>query len=357
MASTASEAISVRTDGPGASDELLTRDDRGQLLRYMLLMRGIEARALNLYRQGKVPGSFYDGFGQEAISAGAAFAMAAEDRLCVLHRDLAAHLVRGVDPGRILAQYMGRASGLTGGRDGNVHFGDRHLGCVGMVSMLPDMMPVATGMAMAFKLRGERRCALTWLGDGSTSRGDFHEAMNWAGVQRLPVIFVLENNQYAYSTPTELQFAVDPVARAAAYGVHGATVDGNDVEAVFAATLAARARALEGAGPTLIEALTMRMHGHAAHDDMRYVPAELVEHWRSRDPVELQERRLAELGVDVDALSEQVAEELEAAVEWALRQPMPDPLSAAEGVFCEGEAEPLEDGHAPYSRHRERSHA
>src|SRR5947209_20197233 len=253
----------------------------------MLLMRGLEERAMTLYRQGKVPGSFYDGYGQEAVSAGAAFAMGPQDRLCILHRDLAAHLIRGVTPARILAQYMGRATGITGGRDGNVHFGDWRLGCVGMVSMLPDMMVVATGMAMAFKLRGEARCALTWLGDGATSRGDFHEAMNWAGVGRLPVIFVLENNQYAYSTPLHLQFAVDPVERAAAYGFPGVTVDGNDVEAVFAATLRARGRALDGAGPTLIEALTMRMHGHAAHDDMRYVPPQLLESWRTRDPIEL----------------------------------------------------------------------
>src|SRR6266702_7611286 len=141
----------------------LTTEDRVGLLRAMLTMRGIEERAMTLYRQGKVPGSFYDGYGQEAVSAGAAFAMAPEDRLCVLHRDLAAHVIRGVTPARILAQYLGRESGVTHGRDGNVHFGDRKLGCVGMVSMLPDMMPVATGMAMAFKLRRERRCALTWL--------------------------------------------------------------------------------------------------------------------------------------------------------------------------------------------------
>src|SRR5437764_4682881 len=178
----------------GAAVGHLTLEDRICLLRAMLLMRGLEERAMSLYRQGKVPGSFYDGYGQEAVSAGAAFAMAPEDRLCVLHRDLAAHLVRGVEPGRILGQYMGRAGGVTGGRDGNVHFGDWRRGCVGMVSMLPDMMMLATGMAMAFKLRGERRCALTWFGDGSTSRGDWHEAMNWAGVQRLPVVFVLENN-------------------------------------------------------------------------------------------------------------------------------------------------------------------
>src|ERR1700761_759206 len=156
-------------------------------------------------------------------------------------------------------------------------------------------------MAMAFKLRGERRCALTWFGDGSTSRGDFHEAMNWAGVQKLPVIFVLENNQYAYSTPLDKQFAVDPVERAASYGVLGVTIDGNDVEAMFEATRAARARALAGEGPTMIEAVTMRMHGHAAHDDMKYVPKEQVELWRKRDPVDRQAGRLRELGVEVEA--------------------------------------------------------
>jgi pyruvate dehydrogenase E1 component alpha subunit len=323
--------------------------DRVELLRAMLLMRGIEERAMSLYRQGKVPGSFYDGYGQEAVSAGAAFAMAPEDRLCILHRDLAAHLIRGVSPARILAQYMGRAAGVTRGRDGNVHFGDRALGCVGMVSMLPDMMLVATGMAMAFKLRGERRCALTWFGDGSTSRGDFHEAMNWAGVQRLPVIFVLENNQYAYSTPVAKQYAVDPVQRAEAYGFSGVTVDGNDAEAMFEATLEARARAVDGGGPTLIEAVTMRMHGHAAHDDMKYVPREQVEEWRTRDPIERQEARLRVLDVDVQAVRDEVAGAIDAAGTEALAGPMPLPDDVLEGVFCVGEAEPLGDGRAPWS--------
>lgn len=336
--------------GEGAPEPpALTLEDRVGLLRYMLLMRGIEERALNLYRQGRVPGSFYDGFGQEAISAGAAFALAPQDRLCILHRDLAAHLVRGVQPRRIFAQYMGRAGGVTEGRDGNVHFGERALGCVGMVSMLPDMMLVATGMAMAFKLRGQARCALTFFGDGATSRGDFHEALNWAGVQRLPVIFVLENNGYAYSTPLHVQFAVDPIRRAPGYGCAGERVDGNDVEAMFGAVLRARARALAGGGPTLIEALTMRMHGHAAHDDQRYVPPEELQRWRERDPVARQGARVAALGGDVATLEVQVARELDEALEWALAQPMPDPALAAAGVFCEGEAEPLGDGHAPFS--------
>jgi TPP-dependent pyruvate/acetoin dehydrogenase alpha subunit len=338
-------------EGAGPSEHL-TREDRASLLRYMLLMRGIEERAMTLYRQGKVPGSFYDGYGQEAVSTGAAFAMAAEDRLCVLHRDLAAHIIRGVTPARIFAQYMGRAGGVTGGREGNVHFGDHRLGCVGMVSMLPDMMLVATGMAMAFKLRGEARCAITWFGDGSTSRGDFHEAMNWAGLQGLPVIFVLENNQYAYSTPLDQQFAVDPVERAQAYGFPGVSVDGNDAEAMFEATREARERAISGGGPTLIEAVTMRMHGHAAHDDMKYVPKDQVEEWRKKDPIERQERRVVELGVDVEALRAEVKAEIDAGVEEALQMPMPDPGTATDQLFwdpADGEPPILGDGNAPWS--------
>ena len=346
-------ATDIAQPATGASTSVpadhLKLEDRIWLLRAMVMMRGLEQRAMTLYRQGKVPGSFYDGFGQEAVSAGAAFAMGRADRLCVLHRDLAAHLIRGVTPARILCQYLGRAAGITRGRDGNVHFGDRHLGCVGMVSMLPDMMLVATGMGMAFKLRGERRCALTWFGDGSTSRGDFHEAMNWAGVQKLPVVFVLENNQYAYSTPVDKQFAVNPVERAAAYGFVGVTVDGNDVEAVFEATRAARERALAGDGPSLIEAETMRMHGHAAHDDMKYVPKEQVEEWRKRDPIDRQAARLVALGVDVDALRAQIAAEIDAAAEEALAAPMPDLATATDGAFCVGAAEPLGDGQAPWT--------
>src|SRR3954470_13794703 len=331
----------------GAAGEL-TLDDRGALLRYMLLMRGIEERAMTLYRQGKVPGSFYDGFGQEAVSVGAAFAMAPEDRLCILHRDLGAHLIRGVTPARIFGQYMGRAGGVTGGRDGNVHFGDWRTGCVGMVSMLPDMMLVATGMAMASKLRGEQRCAITWFGDGSASRGDFHEAMNWAGVQKLPVVFVLENNQYAYSTPLTAQFAVDPVERAAAYGFPGVSADGNDPEAMFEVVRVARERALAGEGPTLVEAVTMRMHGHAAHDDMKYVPTEKVEEWRAKDPIERQEARVRELGFDLEAIHEEVKRDIEAGVQEALQMPMPDPATATDHLFAE-EANELLDGDAPYS--------
>src|SRR6266550_8943637 len=224
-------------------DEALSGTDRALLLRYMLMMRNSEERALTLYRQGKVPGSFYDGRGQEAISVGAAFALSPRDRLCILHRDLGAHFVRGVTPDRYLANYMGRAGGVTGGKEGNMHFGDRRLGSVGMVSMLPDMALVAGGMALAFKLRGEPRVAMTFFGEGSTANGQWHEAMNYAGIHRLPVVFLLENNRFAYSTPNHLEFAVDPVEHAPAYGFPGVTVDGNDVEDVFNAAREATARA------------------------------------------------------------------------------------------------------------------
>lgn len=330
----------------------LTREDRAALLRFMTMMRLAEERGLTLYRQGKVPGSFYDGCGQEAIPVGSSFALGPRDRMCILHRDLGAHFVRGVTPDRYLANYMGRSGGVTGGKDGNMHFGDRRLGCVGMVSMLPDMALVATGMALAFKARGEDRVAMTYFGEGSTANGQWHEAMNMAGVQRLPVVFILENNQFAYSTPNELEFAVDPVERAHTYGFPGVTVDGNDVEAVFEASREAVERARAGEGPTLIEARTMRMHGHGAHDDMSYVPPEMFEEWSQRDPIDLYSKRLvADFGFsqdEVDGIREEVRAYIAECAEKALASPMPDPGIATEGVFAQ-EWEPLGDGQAPWS--------
>jgi len=312
---TLSDASAV-IDAAVPIDPLLTHDDRAQLLRYMAMMRSAEERALSLYKQGNVPGSFYDGRGQEAISVGASFALAPRDRLCILHRDLGAHFVRGVTPDRYLANYMGRTGGVTGGKDGNMHFGDRELGCVGMVSMLPDMMLVATGMAMAFKLRGEPRCALTWFGDGSTSRGDFHEAMNWAGVQKLPVIFVLENNQYAYSTPLEQQFAVDPVERAQAYGFPGVRVDGNDVLAVHSAVKHAADAARRGDGPTFVELVTYRVNAHSSSDDpSRYRDESITELWKSqRDPIRRFETYLTTRGWLTAGERESIAQTLETEV-------------------------------------------
>jgi len=333
--------------------EHLKRSDRVLLLRYMLLMRLSEERGLTLYKQGKVPGSFYDGCGQEAISVGASFALGPRDRMCILHRDLGAHFVRGVTPDRYLANYMGRSGGVTGGKDGNMHFGDRDLGCVGMVSMLPDMAQVATGMALAFKMRGEPRVAMTFFGEGSTANGQWHEAMNFAGVHRLPAVFVLENNKFAYSTPNELEFAVDPVERAGTYGFSGVSVDGNDVEAVFEAARQAAERGRAGEGPTLIECHTMRMHGHGAHDDMSYVPEGMLEEWAKRDPIERYLDRLRdERGFDEQELDEiraSTEEEVAEAAERALSSPLPEPESALDGVFAD-DADVLGDGAAPWSR-------
>jgi pyruvate dehydrogenase E1 component alpha subunit len=331
----------------------LTRFDRSNLLRYMIMMRASEERALTLYRQGKVPGSFYDGRGQEAISVGAAYVLAPEDRLCILHRDLGAHFVRGVTPDRYLGNYMGRAGGVTGGKDGNMHFGDPALGCVGMVSMLPDMALVATGLALAFKMRREARVAMTFFGEGSTANGQWHEAMNFAGVHELPVVFVLENNRFAYSTPNDLEFAVDPVERASAYGFPGVSVDGNDVEAVFEAAREAGDRARGGGGPTLVECHTLRMHGHGAHDDMSYVPRELLAEWEQRDPIERYSARLVDdfgfAREEVEELRRDVYAYVEECASRALEFPMPEPEAALEGVFAEG-SEPLGDGNAPWSR-------
>jgi TPP-dependent pyruvate/acetoin dehydrogenase alpha subunit len=342
------------TDGardPKRGDHL-NREDRARLLRYMLLMRVSEERALTLYKQGKVPGSFYDGCGQEAISVGAAYVLGPRDRMCILHRDLGAHFVRGVTPDRYLANYMGRAGGVTGGKDGNMHFGDRNLGCVGMVSMLPDMAQVTTGLALAFKMRREPRIAMTFCGEGSTANGQWHEAMNFAGIHRLPAVFVLENNRFAYSTPQSLEYAVDPVERAAGYGFPGVSVDGNDVEEVFEAARVAAERARADGGPTLIECHTMRMHGHGAHDDMGYVQKELLEEWRGRDPIDRYASRLGGkhgfTEQEIEAIRRGVDEAVESSVRKALDSPMPDGSLATQGVFAES-WQPLGDGQAPWS--------
>src|SRR6201981_643542 len=211
--------------------------DRDHLLgpsRNMLVPRGVEERGHILYRQGKIPGSFYTGRGNEAAAVGVATAMGADDVGTPLHRDMGVHITRGVEPWRIFAQYMGRQDGPTHGRDGNVHMADERLGRIAMVSHLPAMLPVAVGCALAFRIREERRVAVGWFGEGASARGDTHEAMNLAGVRKLPVVFICDNNQWAYSTPTYLEYATEHVAdRAEAYGFEGVVVDGNDGLAVY----------------------------------------------------------------------------------------------------------------------------
>ena len=316
----------------------LDRDTLVSLYRNMVITRGIEERGHILYKQGKIPGSFYTGRGNEAASVGVATAMGPDDVGTPLHRNIGVHVVRGTEPWRIFANYTGRAGGPSRGRDGNVHFGELDRGLITIVSHLPAMLPVAVGCALAFRIQEEKRVAVAWFGDGSSSRGDVHEAMNFAGVRRLPVVFVCDNNQFAYSTPTHLQYACETIAeRARGYGFDGVVVDGTDVLAVHREATHAIEKARAGRGPTLVECLTFRMEGHAAHDDAFYVPKELLEEWAKRDPLEQYRSRLRQtVGFteeEDERLHEEVAELLNDAVRRADASPLPDGSTLAEGVY------------------------
>jgi TPP-dependent pyruvate/acetoin dehydrogenase alpha subunit len=339
-------AIAREAEPVGSLHEIreagLDREDLFGIYRSMLITRGIEERGHILYKQGKIPGSFYTGRGNEASSVGVATAMGPEDVGTPLHRDMGVHVSRGVEPWRIFAQYMGREDGPTRGRDGNVHMADAQLGLIAMVSHLPAMLPVAVGAALAFKIRDERRVAVAWYGEGASARGDTHEGMNLAGVRRLPVVFICDNNQWAYSTPTHLEYACETLAdRAQAYGFDGVVVDGTDVLAVYRETKRAIEKARQGGGPTLIESMTLRMEGHAVHDDAFYVPKELFEEWAKRDPIERFRAWLREnadmTDEEEDELAAGVKRTLTQAIERAEQSPLPDPSTVAERVFARPE--------------------
>ena len=317
----------------------LDREDLLGIFRNLVLTRSIEERGHTLYKQGKIPGSFYTGRGNEAAAVGVATAMSPEDVGTPLHRDMGVHVVRGVEPWRIIAQYMGRVDGPTKGKDGNVHMADARLGLIAMVSHLPAMLPVAVGCALAFRIREEKRVAVGWFGEGASARGDTHEAMNLAGVRRLPVVFICDNNQWAYSTPTHLEYASENVAdRARSYGFDGVVVDGTDVLAVYRESKRAIEKAREGGGPTLIECQTLRMEGHAVHDDAFYVPKELFEEWAKRDPIERFRAWLKENAELSDEEEEEIRGEVKKTLNDAIRRaeesPMPEPGSLLDGVFA-----------------------
>jgi pyruvate dehydrogenase E1 component alpha subunit len=320
--------------------------DRSELVgmyRNMLLSRGVEERGRILFKQGKVPGSYYTGLGNEASAVAFGTAMAPEDVGTPIQRNMAIHLVRGTEPWRILANFMGRADGLTRGREGNIHFAEFNLGLIQMVSHLPAMLPVAVGCALAFRIRNEPRVALGWFGDGASARGDAHEAMNFAGVRRLPVVFVCNNNQFAYSTPNRLEFATQTLAeRAAAYGFEGVRVDGTDVLAVYREARRAIEKAREGGGPTLVETLTLRMEGHGIHDDSSYVPGELLEEYRRKDPIEQFDAWLVENAGFTDEERNEIELELKELLNDAVRlaeaSPEPDPAELLDGVYASRDA-------------------
>jgi pyruvate dehydrogenase E1 component alpha subunit len=251
---------------------------------------------------------------------------------------MAAYFIRGIPLGRIFAQYMGRVDGLTHGRDGNMHMGDMSAGLVSIISALAATVPVAAGVALALKYRGTNGVAFSYFGDGSTSRGDWHEGVNMATVLKLPVVYICNNNQYAYSTPLSGQMACANVAdRGPAYGMPAEIVDGNDVLAVHAATGRAVAHARSGLGPYLIECKTFRMTGHSAHDAAEYVPPALFEEWAKRDPILRLEQKMIDHGWDdrpgLDALHAQVLQEVDTAVAWADERPYPDPATLLGGVY------------------------
>jgi pyruvate dehydrogenase E1 component alpha subunit len=317
--------------------------DKQLLLRIfetMVMTRAVEDRMVSMYRSGDLLGSLYTGHWHEAISVGTASALRADDFLAPIHRDLGAHLWRGMDPAQIMASFMGKATSPTGGRDGTLHYGRLDLNIYNLPSHIPDNYPVALGFAFAFQYRDQDGVSLAYCGDGSTSEGNFHESLNIAAAMKLPAIFVVENNQYAYSTPVRMQSAVkDYSVKAQAYGMPGVTVDGTDVLAVHDATSEAVARARAGEGPSLIEGVTMRMHGHAEHDPADYVPRELLEEWQKRDPVALFENVLLEHGIiDEETAGKTRAAARQKAIEArkkALADPLPDPATVEQGVYAD----------------------
>ena len=332
----------TETERDSASIHAIDTEIHRRMFQFMVLTRNLEDRIeRKLYRQGKIVGGVYVGRGQEAIGVGSCIQTRLDDVICPSHRDMGAFLIRGMTPERILAQYMGRRDGYTRGKDGNMHMGDLALNIVAFVSMLADNVPVAAGIGLSFKMRRQDRVVLCYFGDGATSRGDWHEGMNFASVHKLPVIFICNNNQYAYSTPLQLQMAVENVAdRAAAYAMPGVIVDGNDVLAVYEATKSAIELARAGQGPSLIECKTFRMTGHSAHDDAGYVPKELFDEWKEKDPIVRYQKLLLSGGVfsqeDVNEIHHEAVEKVDRALEWAQRCPYPDPEDCLKGVYYEG---------------------
>ena len=315
----------------------LTRAQHHDLYYFLRLNRRVDEQLVALYRQGKVVGGVYSGLGQEAISVGTAYALEPQDFISPVIRNIGAMLIRGFRPRDLFLQYMARRDGPTGGRDANTHFGDLARGVVAPISLLGETVPVMAGIALAAKLRGERGVAVAYVGDGAMSTGPCHEGMNLAAVQKLPLLIVAENNGWAYSTPIRKQMAVRNMAtRAKAYGIRAVTVDGNDVVAVYEATRAAASRIRRGSGPEMIECLTMRMKGHAEHDDARYVPKQVFEKWRKRDPILLFEKYLTAKNLvtakEKATIEERIEREIREDVAFAESSPLPAPEEAARAV-------------------------
>jgi TPP-dependent pyruvate/acetoin dehydrogenase alpha subunit len=327
----AEDAI-CQTETTLASEQLL------ELYRYLLLTRLVEEKLVALYRQTKVVGGVFRSLGQEATAVGSAYALKPTDFIAPLIRDLGAVLVKGIRPREIFAQYMAKAWGPSEGLDLNIHFGDMTRGFVGPISHLGDMIPVMTGIVLAARMQKKDSVAVAYIGDGGMSTGAFHEGLNFAAVQKLPLVVIAEYNWYAYSTPTSKQTAVEHLAdKAAGYGIPGYIVDGNDVVACYEVTREAVEFARAGGGAVLIEAKTYRRKGHAEHDDQRYLPEGELEMWEKRDPFDRFTRHLVKQNIATPQRLEEIGQEVRREVEedaaWAESSPMPEAERAAYNVF------------------------
>ena len=305
----------------------------------MLFTRQFEQRLSTLYRQGKIVGGLYLSRGQEAIPVGTCEHLRKDDVISPVHRDLGAFLVKGMDPGVLMAQIMGKATGPSKGRDSFVHAGSKELGIIPPTSILASTIPIAAGVAFAFKLRGEDRVAVSYFGEGGSNRGDFHEGLNFVGVQKPPLILVCENNKYAYSTPVSKEMAICCVSyRAESYGFEGIMTDGNDILAVYDAMEVAVQKARNGGGPTLIEYMTYRIAGHSEHDEAKYQPPEEKEEWKRKDPIARFKKYLTDKGllgeVEEKEIQDKITKTLDAAVKFALDSPYPPPEDALKDVFA-----------------------
>ena len=328
---------------PLRESKYLTKEQHIALYRWMLLNRRMETALENLYKQGKVVGGVYFGLGQEACSCASAMALRKDEWLGPMIRNQGAMLVKGFSARDIMMQYMAKAGSPTFGKDASSHFGDineRHV--VSPISTLGDLIPVMTGVAMGARLQGRNIAVMTWIGDGGQSTGVTYEGLNFAAVQKLGLVLFVENNVWAYSTPTDEQFRCKDLAeRAIAYGIPGIIVDGTDACQVYDAAREACERARRGEGPTLIEAKMMRMKGHAIHDAAAYVPRPLFDYWTRRDPIARFENYLVSVkkwltAKENEKLVADVEAELERDRDFAVNSPMPEAASTPLEPWCDG---------------------
>lgn len=319
----------------------LTKEQKLEIYYYLRLTRSLEEKLENLLKQGKIVGGLFRCLGQEATAVGSAYALDKKENDIVspLTRDMGAMMVMGALPREVFSSYLARATSPNRGRDQNLHFTDLQRGFIGTVSPLGTLVSVMNGVVMAARMQGKKTVGMVYIGDGATSTGAFHEAANFAVVQNLPLIIIAEHNGFAYSTPTTKQMRVENlVERAKAYGMPTEIVDGNDVLAVYEASCRAVVRARSDGGPTMIEAKTLRMKGHAAHDNQSYVPKELLEEWRKKDPIDRFERHLLETQTatqaELDEVNQKVESLLEADLAWTENQGTFNGEDAAIGVYA-----------------------